>query len=215
LGLLDQQRPDFLDDLDRDRDRAFRGFHDFAWRLLTVSAPSAFRGFSPDERQALISDVVLRCVEGDFRALRTYRGGSFAGWLLTVARRLALDEIRRRTRRREVPLPPERPQSDEPKGQIASADPLPDQQLEWSEHLECVRRCIARMSRKCQILLWAGAEGLLPREMQRLLGSGSGSNKAISDDLRYCRDRLKRILLQDGFDWSGMISSAGCGRTNA
>lgn len=213
MGPVGQGRPAFLDDLTRDRDRAFRDFYSFAWKLLTVSPPGTFRDLCAADREALISDVIFHCVKDDFRVLRTYRGGSFAGWLLAIARNRTLDDFRRRARRKEAPFPSDDPEEEEPRRQIQSREPLQDQRTEWSEYLECARHCISAMSRKCQILLWASGEGLRPQEIQCLLGSGPGSNKAISDDLRYCRERLKALLLKEGLDWSSLDSSSSRQRT--
>jgi RNA polymerase sigma factor (sigma-70 family) len=212
LGHLDQGRPAFLDNLDKDRECAFREFYAFAWTLLSVSPPAVFRSFPAEEREGLVADILFHCVDQDFRVLRSYRGGSFAGWLQTVARNRVLDEIRRRARRREVPLPEDEAE-ETPRGEIRSTEPLQDERKEWSDFLESVRDCIGRMSKKCRILLWASAEGLRPREIQRLLGAGSGSNKAVSDDLRHCRDRLKRLLAEEGLDWAEGDSVAFGGRT--
>jgi RNA polymerase sigma factor (sigma-70 family) len=207
VGSEIRERPAFLQNLDGDRDRAFQEFYQFAWRFLHTFPPNAFRSFLPDDRKALVSDIIFHCVKDDFRVLRTYRGGSFAGWLLSVARHRALDQLRALARRREDPLPSDNPDEDKPQAELPSRQLPQDRQREWTRYLEITRRCISMMSAKCQILLWSAAEELRPQEIQRLLGLGPGSNKAVADDLRYCRERLKKLFLAEGIDWRELVSS--------
>lgn len=49
----------------------------------------------------LVQEVLIRVRRG----LRTYRPGSFEGWLWRITRNAFLDEVRRRKRRPTVPLP--------------------------------------------------------------------------------------------------------------
>lgn len=200
---LDHRRPAFLDRLETDRNAAFEEFFRYAWRLLSACPPAPLLRLSTERREDIIADVILHCVRDEFRVLRTYREGSFPGWLLMIARNRAVDEIRRDSRRREVPLPPDEP-GESPVASIPSREPSASARSEWSECLALVRDCLARMSKKCQILLWGTAQGLRPRELERFLGISPGSNKKTSDDLRYCRRRLKDLLAAEGFEWDGV-----------
>ena len=60
----------------------------------------------PWEREAVVHDLFLRFV-GSESSRRSYKGGSFAAFLRTAARRLALDRWRKRRRTPEVSMPAE------------------------------------------------------------------------------------------------------------
>jgi RNA polymerase sigma-70 factor, ECF subfamily len=82
----------------------------------------------------LAQEVLIRVRRG----LRTYRPGSFEGWLWRITRNAFLDEVRRRKRRPTVPLP------DADLGQ-AGTSPPPDVELARSRLGEDVQAALLEL----------------------------------------------------------------------
>jgi RNA polymerase sigma factor (sigma-70 family) len=192
---LPQSYPDFLRLLDVDPERAWSGFHVFAWKLLTTHLPAAFRDLPRETREEIISDMVLACREDDFRLLRNYRdqGTPFASWVARLAQNRALDRLRHqkvveRHRAAEV---------------VASggASELPDDAASNRQILDAVRQAIRRLGVRCRLLIEAAADELKPAEIARLLGNPLEDNKKVSDALRACRRTLRQILRQRGLEF--------------
>ncbi len=85
-----------------------RKIYNFAYRLTG----------NPDDAADLAQEVLLRVRRG----LRTYRPGSFDGWLWRITRNAFVDSIRYRKRRPTVPLPDD-------DRTIGTASPSPDEVL--------------------------------------------------------------------------------------
>ncbi|HEX9898192.1 MAG TPA: sigma-70 family RNA polymerase sigma factor [Candidatus Methylomirabilis sp.] len=185
-------RPGFLDLLDKDPDRAWAEFHAFAWRLLRAITPPAMRSLSSEERDDLIGDIVFFCGEYDFRILRRYQdmGTPFSAWLLRVAKHRALD----RHRRLRTQLALAKPKT------MDGHHPDTEDRLTHRQLLAGIRKCLSSLSAKCRLLLAAAADEMKPSEIATLLGP-MGSNKQVSDDLRYCRRGLLRALANEGFEY--------------
>src|SRR5512142_970007 len=64
---------------------------------------TALRILNDDE---LAADAAQEAFLSAFRALNTYRGGSFRAWLLRMVTTACYDELRRRKRRPTTPLEP-------------------------------------------------------------------------------------------------------------
>ncbi len=203
---LRQSYPPFLSLLRSDPGAAFKGFHRFTWRLLLSNPPSILRSLRPELREDVIAEVIYHCWRDNQRVLRAYRdqGRPFAAWLLVVARRKALDLLRRE--------PPEAlPLTEEPRGEggvgpLPHPGPNPSRVADVRRLLSIAARCIERMNNKCRLLLWGSAQGYRPKELSVLLGWGPNRNKKASDDLRECRRDLKKLLMGEGIDWQEAVS---------
>jgi DNA-directed RNA polymerase specialized sigma24 family protein len=207
LHPLDQPWPGFLDRLDSAPGAAFGEFYAFAWRLLTSHPPAVLRSLPLADRGELVSEVILHCWRNECRVLRTYRNRDipFSRWLLMVARHKTLDSIKARERRPATD-PSQCPGAEDAnRGPLIDPAPSVETQLIIRQNLELVHRCILQMGHNCQLLLLGNASGLKPREMTRLLGWPSEAGKKVSDSLRYCRQKLKESLRQEGLDWREMI----------
>ena len=193
--------PAFLGLLDSDPDRAFSEFYRFTSVLLTKKPPPAMRTLCSEEEDSrdLIHDFIYRCVRDGFRVLRKYRdeGKTFACWLYTIAGNFFWDKLREK-RRKPKTISIER----DPKAQgLKDSGPGPAKELEQKELEEIGRKTIARMDEYCRLLLVLRHErGLKPKEIVKLLGLPSDQNKNVSDDLRYCWQKLKKLLGQAGVD---------------
>lgn len=205
---LGSSSPPFLDDLDRDPVRAFRLFYDFAQRLFDTHPPPAMRGMSPEDRQDAISEVILHCLKDDMRVLRQYedRGRPFAHWLLVVAQFRVLDLLRRPRPEAAAPSPALEPWTS---GRGSVIEIYPDDRALLRRNLELVIRIIRQMDLRDQILLLASAEGYPPRELALLLGRPRSEAKRLSDEVRYCRARLKAALKKLGVDWKELYPTTG------
>ncbi len=206
---LGSSRPRFLDELDRDPIRAFRTFHDFARRLLTTYPPPAMRAMSKEDREDAISEVLLHCLKENMRVLRRYedRGRPFAHWLLVVAQYRVLDLLRRNRRRTFESVEELEPWVF---GRESRVEMHPDDRAFLRQNLEVVMRLIRQMELRDQILLLASAEGYRPRDLASLLGLPRSAAKRLSDELRYCRTRLKMALKRKlGMEWEDLLPSTG------
>jgi RNA polymerase sigma factor (sigma-70 family) len=186
---LDSPWPEFLDFLDSDPRHALEGLHTFAWKLSEARPPAIMRRLDPADRQDLISDLVLSCCSDDFRKLRRYQnvGKPFAAWLTTVFVRQVLDWLRRQRRTEELP--------DEFGAVEGDPPPGPTDRV-----VDCLHRCLGRMTEKCRLYLACAADGMKPREIALLLNLPEGENKRVSDDLRHCMRKLREMLLAEGVD---------------
>ena len=198
---LVQSWPRFLDQLDRDPDRAFESFYSFARRVLSVCPPSAFRSVPIDRREDLVHEIILHCCRNDFRVLRSYqkKGRPFAAWFQTLARNKALDSFRVKT---ETPFPNAAGEDGPPSIEeiLPDRQQLPDRVIARKTLLEIVGECVGEMGENCRLLLAGSAEGLKPRELTALLGWPDSDNKKASDALRECRRQLKRRIRERGVD---------------
>jgi len=94
--------------------------------LARTTAPEVWRFLAHlvgiDAADDLTQETYLRA----FGALRRFRGDSTVRtWLLSIARRVAADELRRRARRPAGdPLPPEAPGDPDPAGEVGARDLL-------------------------------------------------------------------------------------------
>ena len=204
---LSDRKPDFLSYLNSDPERAVREFYVFTVKFMQSSAPRVILAIPPEERESLTHDIVVRCIDDNCRVLRQYRdqGKPFAAWLYRIARNMIIDIIK-----------PHKVQ-----GQAIQEVPFDDfQNLETgvrvnvqseevrqfqSRVLEQVNECLRQLNEHCQLLLRMAAREFNPQEMAQVLRWDSKKAKKISDDLRYCREKLKNLLSIQGIDPSAVI----------
>lgn len=192
---LDAPWPGFLDLIDRDPTRALEGLHTFAWKLFQVRQPATLRTLPEHDREDRIANLVLSCCQDDFRKLRQYRnvGKPFAAWLTVVLARQVSDWRRAHRPWDELPDSLPHPGSG------------PDRMLS-PRVVECLHRCLALLSKKCQNYLACLADGMRPREIVLLYHLPKEDNARVSDDLRHCARRLREMLLQEGIDPEQVLS---------
>ena len=195
--MTNKSRPQFFDFLDSDPKKAFELFYRFAWRELSSVPPPPMRCMDSDDRRELIHEIVYHCARNRFRVLRQYKniGKSFSGWFYRVAYNMALENIRsKKTRdRAEAGTQQSEPRNDSiaygliPGGQIAA-------EAELSEVISKVRRALENVGRRCRLLLELAADEYSPKEITAVLGLPESDNKKVSNDLRYCRKKLRDLL---------------------
>ncbi|MCX5753166.1 MAG: sigma-70 family RNA polymerase sigma factor [Candidatus Krumholzibacteria bacterium] len=197
--------PPFLKLLDSDPAAAFDGFYRFAVKSLTDMPPRLMRTMNRDDFEDLLHEIIYHCVKDNYRVLRQYvaKGHSFAAWLYTVAHNKCLD-IQRKPMIDCEPI-------DRDKNGKSLANVLADKKsrgedrAELVEILEATKRAMAQMDERCRLLLALAAEEYKPEEMVLVLRMPPGQNKKVSDDLRYCREKLKKLLTQAGIDIRALL----------
>ena len=205
--MSDESWPEFLNLLDSDPDRAFDGFYRFAFRALTALAPRPMRSLGPEDRQDLIHEIIYHCVKDDFRVLRRYtdQGKPFAAWLYATSYHKSLDYLRHTDSQPETVSIHRGPDGKGLENVLSDPVGANGERLEFAEILAIVRRSMERLGEHCRLLLEMAADEFTPKEMVRVLGLRAKDNKKISDDLRYCREKLKRYLAEAGLDIGALI----------
>lgn len=192
--------PEFMNYLDTDPDRAMAGFYDFTWQVFQRFPPRNLKRFhSQEEKEDAISEFILSCLNSNFRKLRLYtnKGQPMATWLVFIANRFFLDKLPgpASSKVRIVSLTNDR---DDQPIDIPSPDPGPEGDLGEKEIIILVRSAIKKLSERCQTLLAFELDGATWKEVALLLGLGKGGNAQLSNDARFCRGRLAKVLRDSG-----------------
>src|SRR5262245_6323927 len=171
--------PVFLDDLDRDPDRAMLRFWEFLQLVVAMAPPRKLRLFPrpewPDETKELFETFVRERVA----KLREYRdqGHPFVVWFYVVADRHLIDRLRRRRLEPRVDDGPE---------------PTAREEAERSVIAETIRKTVAELGVLCRLLLRARYDdGWTPEEIVRILGWKPARNVEVSERIRQCRRRRR------------------------
>lgn len=198
MSRYDESWPAFLGLLDSNPKLASAEFTRFCLRLLEQRPPRVLSGMSADDRHDTIQDILLHCLDKDFRILRLYvdRGSPFSKWLMTVAWNVAMTRIRKTTSENSKFL------SDSPINEGSDSIEHPDRRqeptVEEREALQITEGCLSKLGESCQRLVRLAAEEFLPREIAELLKLPAAKAKKISDDLRFCRKKLLDCVVQHG-----------------
>ena len=148
-----------------------------------------------DEDQA--ADASQEAFISAFRAISSYRGGSFKAWLLRTVTNACYDEIRRQKRRPSTPLEPETEDGDEMDSPRWMADPslTPDQQLEADELEHAIQHCLDALPTEFRsVVVMADIEGLDYTEVAKAVRVPLGTIKS-----RLARARLRLRECLQGF----------------
>ena len=94
--------------------------------------------------EELAADASQETFLSAFRALNSYRGGSFRAWLLRTVTNACYDELRRKKRRPTTPLEPDDNDGNEMESPRWLADPSasPEEQLEREELEHAIQHCL-------------------------------------------------------------------------
>ncbi len=124
-----------------------------------------------------------------FRAINSYRGGSFKAWLLRTVTNACYDELRRQKRRPTTPLEPETDEGDEMDSPRWLADPslTPAQRLEADELEHAIQHCLDALPADFRaVVVMADIEGLDYTEVAAAVRVPLGTVKS-----RLARARLR------------------------
>lgn len=177
-----------------DLDGFRRGDPDEFRRLVEELSPrllSMLRGYVADPEEAL--DLLQQTWLRTFRQRRSFAGrGSLAGWIMAIARNIALDAIRARQSRPEeagvrgVPDPTET---------VPSGSRTADRESERVELGRALNEALVQLpERQRDVVVFRLIEGRSVRDTARRMGCAEGTVKAT---LHHALTSLKRTLM----DW--------------
>jgi RNA polymerase sigma-70 factor (ECF subfamily) len=145
-----------------------------------------------DEDQA--ADASQEAFISAFRALNSYRGGSFRAWLLRTVTNACYDELRRKQRRPTTPLEPETEDGDEVETPRWLADPnaSPEEQLDQAELEHAIQHCLENLPTDFRtVVVLADIQGLDYTEVAVVIQKPLGT---IKSRLARARLRLRECL---------------------
>jgi RNA polymerase sigma-70 factor (ECF subfamily) len=148
-----------------------------------------------DEDQA--ADASQEAFISAFRAIQSYRGGSFKAWLLRTVTNACYDELRRQKRRPTTPLEPETEDGDEMDSPRWLADPSlsPEQQSDADELEHAIQHCLNALPTDFRaVVVMADIEGLDYAEVAAAVRAPLGTVKS-----RLARARLRLRECLQGF----------------
>jgi RNA polymerase sigma-70 factor (ECF subfamily) len=155
---------------------------------------AALRILSED---AMAQDAVQEAFLSAFRAINSYRGGSFRAWLLRTVTNVCYDELRRRKRRPMVQLEPETDEGEEIESPRWLADPKmsPEEQLDQAELEHAIQHCLESLPVDFRtVVVMADIEGLDYSEIATVVEKPLGTIKS-----RLARARLRLRVCLQGF----------------
>lgn len=144
----------------------------------------------------MAADATQEAFVSAFRAIKSFRGGSFKAWLLRTVTNACYDELRRLKRRPTTPLEPDREDGDEIDSPRWLADPSlsPEQELEADELEHAIQHCLQALPVEFRsVVVLADIQGLDYKEVSSATRVPLGTIKS-----RLARARLRlRECLQD------------------
>jgi len=145
----------------------------------------------------LAADAAQEAFLSAFRALNSYRGGSFRAWLLRTVTNACYDELRRKQRRPTTPLEPETDDGEEIESPSWLADPAasPEDQLDQAELEHGIQHCLENLPAEFRaVVVLADIQGLDYKEVAIAVKKPLGTVKS-----RLARARLRLRECLQGF----------------
>ena len=145
----------------------------------------------------LAADAAQEAFLSAFRALNSYRGGSFRAWLLRTVTNACYDELRRKQRRPTTPLEPVTEDGDEVETPRWLADPTasPEEQLDQAELEHAIQHCLENLPTEFRaVVVLADIQGLDYKEVAVAVKKPLGTIKS-----RLARARLRLRECLQGF----------------
>ena len=168
-------------------------FNDLVLAYQDVLFNTALRILGDEDMAA---DATQEAFLSAFRAIKSFRGGSFKAWLLRTVTNACYDELRRLKRRPTTPLEPDSEEGDEIDSPRWLADPSlsPEQELETDELEHAIQHCLKALPMEFRtVVVLADIQGLDYKEVSTAIRVPLGTIKS-----RLARARLRlRECLQD------------------
>jgi len=142
----------------------------------------------------LAADASQESFISAFRALNSYRGGSFRAWLLRTVTNACYDELRRKRRRPTTPLEPETEDGDEVETPRWLTDPnaSPEEQLDQVELEHAIQHCLENLPTDFRaVVVLADIQGLDYTEVAAVINKPLGT---VKSRLARARLRLRECL---------------------
>ena len=148
-----------------------------------------------DEDQA--ADAAQDTFISAFKAIKSFRGGSFKAWLMRTVTNACYDELRRKKRRPTTPLEPETDDGEEMDSPRWLADPnmTPDQVAEADELEHAIQHCLDNLPLEFKtVVVMADIQGMDYTEVASSVRIPLGTVKS-----RLARARLRLQECLQGF----------------
>ncbi|HSM70805.1 MAG TPA: sigma-70 family RNA polymerase sigma factor [Anaerolineales bacterium] len=145
----------------------------------------------------LAADASQEAFISAFKAIASFRGGSFKGWLMRIVTNACYDELRRKKRRPTTPLEPETSDGEEMDSPRWLADPnmTPDQRAEADELEHAIQHCIDNLPLEFKtVVVMTDLQGLNYAEVASAVRVPLGTIKS-----RLARARLRLRECLQGF----------------
>ena len=206
--MRDPSWPQFLDLLDSDTQAALAGFYRFLTWTFSKVPPRPVRSLRTEDQEDVKQEIFVHCIEKDFRVLRQYvpSGRPFAAWLYTVAHNVSIDYIRKKESNHKVVSIHE--DSNGKSLENTLVNPIDEvKRFMIARYIPAAKKMMERLDEYCRLLLEMAADEFTPKEMVLALGLPTNQNKEVSDKLRYCREKLKKLLGEAGIDIGSILKS--------
>ena len=145
----------------------------------------------------LAADAAQEAFLSAFRALNSYRGGSFRAWLLRTVTNACYDELRRKQRRPTTSLEPMTEDGEEFESPrwLADPEPSPEEQLDREELNHAIQHCLDNLPADFKmVVVLADIQGLDYSEVASAIRKPLGTIKS-----RLARARLRLRDCLQGF----------------
>jgi len=142
----------------------------------------------------LAADATQEAFLSAFKALNSYRGGSFRAWLLRTVTNACYDELRRKKRRPTTPLEPETDEGEDVESPRWMADPnaSPEQEMDQQELEHAIQHCLESLPTDFRtVVVLADIQGLDYSEVAVAVKTPIGT---IRSRLARARVRLRECL---------------------
>lgn len=142
----------------------------------------------------LAADATQEAFLSAFRAIQTYRGGSFKAWLLRTVTNACYDELRRQKRRPTAPLEPENEAEEEIESPrwLADSAMTPEQRAEAAELEHAIQHCLDALPPDFRaVVVLADVQGLDYAEVASIVRTPLGT---VKSRLARARLRLRECL---------------------
>jgi len=143
---------------------------------------------------AAAADATQTAFLSAFRNLRSYRGGSFRGWLLRMVTNTSYDELRRRYHHPMVALEPSNDDDEEIESPrwLADGGPSPEESVERGELESAIQRCLAGLPDDFRaVVVLVDIQGLDYEEVAVAVSKPLGT---VKSRLARARLRMRRCL---------------------
>ncbi len=142
----------------------------------------------------LAADAAQEAFLSAFKALNSYRGGSFRAWLLRTVTNACYDELRRKKRRPTTPLEPETDEGEDVESPRWMADPnaSPELEVDQAELEHAIQHCLENLPADFRaVVVLADIQGLDYSEVAVAVKTPIGT---IRSRLARARLRLRECL---------------------
>lgn len=140
------------------------------------------------------ADATQEAFISAFRAIHSYRGGSFKAWLLRTVTNACYDELRRQKRRPTTPLEPENDEEDEIESPrwLADMSMSPEEKFEAAELEHALQHCLDALPTDFRtVVVLADVQGMDYADVAAAVHTPLGT---VKSRLARARLRLRECL---------------------